>query len=196
MGVGGLIVRGGQWLYRTLAGAKPLVKEAEKVFLKSGATGLKQKAQIVGDIAGRTVKQVGGRLATAGAGLYTAGELIDYIGGGGATGQWGAPAPSPITGGSTAMPTQYPVAPAGFQGPMQPMVRGFRYPMQQPIRGYVRWVDPFGTVYWRRKPRRMNVLNPRALRRAHTRVQGFEKFVMRNFTIARRSKVKRKKRRR
>ena len=96
----------------------------------------------------------------------------------------------------------YPMIPAGPQqppmmpGPGQMMGRGYRWPMVQPLRGYRRWVDPFGTVYWRRKRRRMNVLNPRALRRAHTRVQGFEKFVMRNFSITRRAKVKPKKRRR
>jgi len=58
------------------------------------------------------------------------------------------------------------------------------------------YLDPFGNLYYRVKPRRMNPLNPRALARAHKRVMAFEDFVKTNFRIIHHSKVKPKKRRR
>lgn len=49
---------------------------------------------------------------------------------------------------------------------------------------------------WPGKRRRMNALNPRALRRAQSRMTSFEKFVLRNFRLLHKSKLRRKKRRR
>lgn len=51
-----------------------------------------------------------------------------------------------------------------------------------------------GTVAYIRKRRRMNPLNPRALRRALTRVKGFERFARRSISVTKRVKVKRRRR--
>jgi len=62
-------------------------------------------------------------------------------------------------------------------------------------RGWTLYFTPDGQAVWKRKARRMNVLNPRALSRAQRRFKGFEKFVKKHFTI-KKSKVQFKKRKR
>lgn len=58
-------------------------------------------------------------------------------------------------------------------------------------------IDPFGELVAQvRKSKRMNVLNPGALKRAHRRVDGFQDFVMKNFSIIKKAKIKPKKRKR
>jgi len=56
--------------------------------------------------------------------------------------------------------------------------------------------DPFGNVYWRTKPRRMNPLNFSALKRAQKRMCMFEDVVKSVITTNRSSSLKRPKRRR
>lgn len=46
----------------------------------------------------------------------------------------------------------------------------------------------------RKKRRRINVLNPRALRRSMRRVQGFSKFARKSFILEKRVKMKRRRR--
>lgn len=102
-------------------------------------------------------------------------------------------------GGITTMPTseldlwQGPdqMAASVPRNPRAPLLRqgGYAYKMMPATSrmpaGY-RWV----------RTRRMNPLNPRALARAHSRAKSFEAFVLRNFSILHRSKVRPKRRRR
>ncbi len=64
--------------------------------------------------------------------------------------------------------------------------------------GYVigSWVyDAAGNLIGRRKRRRMNVLNPRALRRSMRRVQGFARFARKTITFTHRVKMRKRARR-
>lgn len=85
---------------------------------------------------------------------------------------------------------------AGARGPSMP---GFQYPAAGPMtalpgqpgllppRGYHLAKDGSGRFV---RNRRMNVANPRALRRSMRRVQGFEKLARRTITFTRRVKMK------
>jgi hypothetical protein len=182
-----VLQKGGEYLGRVLFGSKPLTRTAEKQFWhlsKHMPGGWKQRALIAKDVSSRALKQFGARAVGVGTTAYMAHEAIDAIGGGTTPQQGGIMNGNGYVGDPSMM------------GPMQPPGVAYRWPLpaDQRLRGYARWVGPYGNIYFRKKRRRMNPLNPRALRRAHTRCQAFEKFVMRNFSITRRSKVKPKRR--
>ena len=104
--------------------------------------------------------------------------------------------------GGAAQPPQVGLGPqawmpgAGARGPSMP---GFRYPSTGaisavpgepgflPPRGYHLAKDGSGRYV---RNRRMNVANPRALRRSMRRVQGFEKLAKRTISFTRRVKMK------
>ncbi len=76
------------------------------------------------------------------------------------------------------------VLPTTGPGPWQPGPQG-----ALPPQGYHYAKDGSGRVV---RNRRMNIANPRALRRAMRRVQGFEKLAKRTITFTRRTKMKKR----
>jgi len=114
------------------------------------------------------------------------------------------PIPAAVIGGLQAKPApqqQFP-APAGFMpgaGARGPSMAGFQMPPSGPMSavpgqpgllppvGYHQAKDGSGRFV---RNRRMNIANPRALRRAMRRVQGFEKLAKRTIRFTRRTKMK------
>jgi len=101
-----------------------------------------------------------------------------------------APAAPPVTTGF--MPG------AGARGPSMPSFQppatgpgGYAegHPGQKPLQGFHWAKDGSGKMV---RNRRMNIANPRALRRAMRRVQGFEKLAKRTISFTRRTKMKKR----
>ena len=110
-----------------------------------------------------------------------------------------APVVAAGVGGAIALgPQQQWMPGAGARGPSMP---GFRMPPSGPMTaipgqpgllppvGYHEAKDGSGRFV---RNRRMNIANPRALRRAMRRVQGFEKLAKRTITFTRRTKIKKR----
>lgn len=96
-------------------------------------------------------------------------------------------------GGSTTMAAQSPgaiIAPNA----QERIRRGAQLP---PLGGLIQSIQPGGDITLTaaaRRRRRMNVLNPRALRRSMRRVQGFAKFASKTISFTKRVRMKKRRR--
>lgn len=178
--VGGRVLFGKEAIKHTTAQAKRIFQAARPLRpTQSTWSGAVEVAQGAAAYAAPYAQRLGSRLISAGTGVLAGKEALDIISGTG-----GNVPTSPYQNG-------YAVGGGSFVGPTQAPGNGMALP-----RGVQVWMDPWGNVYMKRKRRRMNPLNPRALRRAHTRALAFDRFVKRNFQITRKCYAKPKRRRR
>jgi hypothetical protein len=135
---------------------------------------------------------IGMGLATLGRGLLSAGSRGKMKRQAGALALKGIKssllAPGPVAAISAAAGALPDITPFGIAGRMVSAIRGGGQPV---MRNGV----PTFPITVSRGRRRMNPLNPRALRRAISRVTSFSKFARKTITITQRVKLKKRRRR-
>lgn len=177
------------WAGRPMGDYKTYGYAGDPGFLSSIWKGIKK----VLPIAARFIPGVGPVLGTA----------LGAMGGAAAVSRIVGPQPKPSPP-AAMMPTSFPGVglqptpsfPTRGLGARGPSMPGFQYPSTGPgggvvcPSGYHLAKDGSGRLV---RNRRMNVANPRALRRSMRRVQGFEKLARRTISFTRRVKMKKRR---